>query len=114
MSHRPIARKRAAKMRKVIERQTPETSIDLIQWLKDRRYARTTGEAKRLILAKRVVSESHPLGIGKEPKLVKEDGTEIRRFENYDGPVKVELVDAVAPVVPASVRGTLRVLPEAE
>jgi hypothetical protein len=114
MSHRPIAKKQAAKMRKVIERQTPETGINLIHWLKDRRYARTTGEAKRLILAKRVVSESHPLGIGKEPKVVQEDGSPIPRFGKIEGQVKVEMVDAVDPIVPASVRGTLRVLPEAK
>lgn len=38
--------------------------IDLVQWLRDRRYADTAGGARAIILAGRVKSESHVLGKG--------------------------------------------------
>lgn len=94
MAHRPILQKRVRRMRKAL-RQTPPTFIDLIQWLKLHGHAQTTGEAKRLILAKRVKSESHVLGIEKQPQIVGN---------------KVEEIDVVNPYVPAHVRPTLRVV----
>lgn len=40
-----------------------DSYIDLVQWLKLRGHAQTTGEAHRLILSKRVMADSHPLGL---------------------------------------------------
>lgn len=61
MSHRPTSRKRVASLRKALRR-TPDAYIDLIQWLKLRGYAQTTGEAKRLLTDGKVRSDSHPVG----------------------------------------------------
>lgn len=62
MAHRPIKAKQVAKLRKAF-RQTPETFINPVQYLKDRRFARTSGEAREIILAGRLKSESHSVGI---------------------------------------------------
>lgn len=62
MSHRPIVNKKVARLRKLMRQSLP-VGFDLVQWLKDRRYAQTTGEANRLILNKRVRSGSHVIGI---------------------------------------------------
>jgi hypothetical protein len=81
------------------EGQTPLTSyIDLIDWLKTRGYAQTTGEARRIILARRVRSESHPLGV--------------RKVSQLSAQGKVEDVEVVDPYVPAELRPTLRVEPK--
>ncbi len=61
MSARHSEEKAIRRLRKAL-RQTPECWIDLVQWLKDRRHAQTTGEAKRLLLAGKVKVESHPVG----------------------------------------------------
>ena len=94
MAHRPILQKRVKRLRKAIERQTPPVFIDLIDWLKVRGYADTTGQAEKLILAGRVRSESHKLGI---VKLNVMEGT------------KVVEKDFVQPRVPASLRRTIYV-----
>lgn len=94
MSRRSTQDKKVRRLRKALRR-TPTPYIDLIDWLKTRGYAQTTGEAKRLILARKVMSESHPLGVRKVPQL-RPDG-------------KIEDVEVVDPYVPASVRDTLRV-----
>ena len=69
MSHRPILMKRANRVRKALRQQLP-AHIDLVQWLKMHGYASTTGEAEKIILARRVKSESHVLGVvkGRAPK----------------------------------------------
>ena len=75
MAKRPLNKKAARRVRKLLRSELP-AYIDLIQWLKDRGYAQTTGQAEKLILAGRVRSESHKLGIGKEKRIKK--GTEIK------------------------------------
>lgn len=99
MSHRPVTAKKIAKLRRSIQKNggALPVYIDLIDWLKTRGHAQTTGEAKKIILARRVKSESHALGIKREPMLVKN---------------KVELVDTVDPYVPATLRETLHVVAE--
>lgn len=92
MSHRPIEKKKVARLRKLLRR-TPPARINLVEWLKDRRYARTTGEAHRLLLDGKVKSESHPVGTA---------------FE-YDKEGRRHKV--VAPLVSAELRKTLQVLP---
>jgi hypothetical protein len=56
--------KKVRRLRKMLRR-TPTAYIDLIQWLKDRDYAQTTGEATRLILAEKVRVDSHAVGFFK-------------------------------------------------
>ncbi len=93
MSHRPTSAKKIRRLRKALRRSLP-AHIDLIDWLKTRGYAQTTGEARKIILDRHVRSESHVLGIKKIPTLVGD---------------KVEDVDIVVPYVPAELRSTLRV-----
>lgn len=50
------------KLRKLTRRKLPRY-FDIVDWLKMRRYAQTTGEAERLILAGRLRSGSHTVGI---------------------------------------------------
>lgn len=105
MSHRSILKKKANRVRKMM-RQTPDAYIDLVVWLKQHRYAQTTGEAERIILARRVRSESHVVGItkGRVPK----DSTRVkamlgRQLTEDD----FEEVDVVERWVPARLRETL-------
>jgi hypothetical protein len=93
MSHRPIEQKKLARLRKALRR-TPDAYIDLVDWLQTRGYADTAGQARKIILARRVKSESHVLGIVKMPQLVGN---------------KVEDVDTVDQYVPARLRATLHV-----
>lgn len=69
MSHRPINEKRAARARKALSRRTPKRRFDAVKWLLDRRYVQTKGAARDLILAGRLKSESHTVGIAKELRL---------------------------------------------
>ena len=96
MSRRPTSEKKLRRLRKAMRR-TPDTYIDLVDWLRTRGYADTAGQARAIILARRVKSESHVLGIAKMPTLVGN---------------KVEDVDTVVPLVPAKLRSTLHVVPE--
>lgn len=109
MSHRPILKKRANKLRKALRR-TPEGFIDLIAYLKDRGYAQTSGEAEKIILAGRVQSESHKLGIRKSTQL--KAGAALRASVGIElGEDDFEEVDAVARHVPADLRSTIQVMP---
>lgn len=65
MSHRSITDKKLNRLRKAVNRRPLPAYVDLVAWLKDRRYARSTGEAESLILAGRVKSDSHVIGITK-------------------------------------------------
>lgn len=94
MSHRPTQTKKLRRLRKAL-RQTPPAHIDLRQWLRLRGYADTNAGADRLILARKVKSESHTLGIINLP-VRKPDG-------------KIEDMDFVQSWVPATLRNTLRV-----
>lgn len=88
MSSRPVARKRAARIRKAL-RNTPPAYFDIVKWLVEHGFAKTNREARALLLARRVKSDSHPLGVEKVPTLV----------NTKDGEV-VQEVDVVRPHVP--------------
>jgi hypothetical protein len=108
LAKRPINKKRANQVRKMLRRELP-AYIDLVQWLKDRRYAQTTGQAEKMILDGRVRSESHKLGIGKGLRVKK--GTEIKILRG--GSVEEsdwEEVPVVNRHVPAKLRGTINVV----
>lgn len=62
MAKRPINTKRARRVRKLLRNELPK-HLDLVQWLKDHGHAQTTGKAEEIILAKRVKSESHVIGV---------------------------------------------------
>lgn len=61
MSHRSRDAKRIRRLEKALRR-TPNTYIDLVTWLKDRRHAQTTGEALKILEAGRVRNGSHVVG----------------------------------------------------
>lgn len=97
MSHRPINEKRAARMRKAMTRKPLPAYVDLVKWLRSRGHAQTGGAARDLILAGRLMSDSHKVGITTEPRL------------NAVGKVEdVEVVDRYLPVERAK---NLRVVP---
>jgi ribosome-associated protein YbcJ (S4-like RNA binding protein) len=63
MSHRPIQEKKLRKLERALRKAaTPAASIDLIDWLKTRGHAQTTGAAVRLLLAGKVRVDSHIVG----------------------------------------------------
>lgn len=109
MAKRPILKKQANRVRKALRSQLP-AYIDLIQYLKDRGYANTTGEAEAIILAGRVRSESHKLGIakGRTPKREARLKTLLGRPLSEDD---FEEQDVVERFVSAKVRDTIQVLP---
>lgn len=97
MSHRPIAEKKLKRLRKAIERTPLPRYIELIDWLKDHRYADTTGQAIRLLEDGRVHSESHVIG---REKVVMMDEKSNKLIERWVATSRV----------PASLRGTIRVV----
>lgn len=101
MSHRSITDKKVRRMRRALSRRPLQASINLLEYLVDRRLANSRREAREMILAKRVRSDSHPLGIGRAPVAVKND----------KGEIEVELQDVVHPVIPADLRDKITILP---
>lgn len=109
MSRRPILKKRANKVRKALRGELP-AYLDLVQYLKDRGHAQTTGEAEKIILAGRVRSESHKLGItqAKQPKRHARIKARVGLLLNEDD---YEMTDVVQRRVPATLRDSIQVLP---
>lgn len=105
MSARPIEQKQRRRVAKSLRRSALPAYIDLVQFLISRGHAATKREARNLILAQHVRSESHILGIKREkvpgPTAVLEQalGREITMIEE----------DVVAPLVSASLRNTITV-----
>ena len=97
MSHRGTLNKKLNRLRKATRVPLP-AHFDLVDWLKDRRHAQTTGEANRLILAGRVRNGSHVVGVVNEPE--------------YDtlGKPTGETISTVRRVQPVSKRDDLIVL----
>lgn len=110
MAKRPIRMKQAARMRKVLRRKPLPAFIDLVSYLKLHGYADTTGQAEAIILARRVRSESHTLGVTKGLKPKADAKLKLvlgKTLENSD----YEEVDVVQRCIPAAHRPTLTVLP---
>lgn len=61
MSKRPSTIKKMNKLRKLLRR-TPDSYINLLWYLQDRNYANTTGGARALLLAGKVMVDSHVVG----------------------------------------------------
>lgn len=72
MAKRPIEAKKRRRVAKELRRRPLPAYFDLVQWLIDHGHARTRRTARKMILAKRVKSDSHPLGVVKV--LVEKDG----------------------------------------
>jgi ribosome-associated protein YbcJ (S4-like RNA binding protein) len=68
MSSRPVLRKRANKVRKLMRQKLP-AYIDLVQWLQDHGHADTAGAARKLIADKRVKTRGGNV-LGRETPLV--------------------------------------------
>ena len=78
MSSRPIEVKKRRRVAKKLRRESPTAFFDLWQWLIDHGYARTRKEAREVILAERVRSNSHTLGITQQPVIERTgDGFEV-------------------------------------
>lgn len=94
MSHRPRQAKGVARLRKAFRR-TPPAFLDIINWLEFHGYADTAGQARKIILDKRLRSESHVIGLVKawDPLLKK----------------NVDVIERLQPN-PAQLRRTLRVV----
>ena len=95
MAKRPIKQKKLRRLRKAVERTPLPAYIDLIDWLKTRRYAQTTGQAIRMLEQGKVRSESHVVGREKRIMLVKDEQRELW---------------VAAPRVPSYMRDTLTVV----
>lgn len=97
MSH--ANRREQKKLRRLKDalRVTPEASIDLVQWLKDRRHAQTTGEAEALLREGfvGVIDGDKGVEVGRYPV----------KFDEDDQPTEYE----VERLVPASLRPRLLV-----
>jgi hypothetical protein len=93
VSARPIEVKQRRRAAKALRRSTLPAYINLIEWLKDRRYASTTGEAQKILLAGRVQADSHKLGVKRMPVL------------QADQTIREQ--DVVQPIVPAELRSRI-------
>lgn len=82
------------RLRKTVSRRPLPAFIDLIDWLKTRGYADTTGQATRLMVGGKVRADSHIIGRERVKFLFK--GKYVERWE----PVAY---------VPASLRNAIRV-----
>jgi hypothetical protein len=72
MSKRPVEAKKRRRVAKQLRRTPLPAYFDLVQWMLDHGHARTRRAAREMILARRVKSDSHPLGVVKA--LVEKDG----------------------------------------
>jgi hypothetical protein len=101
MSKRPLNIKRAKKLRRLIKATSPIGYIDLVQWLQDHGHAQTAGEARDLIQVGNVMADSHPLGM-----------KEIHEAPHFDGPGRMPTLRLTGrPLIPAGLRGRIRVTP---
>lgn len=84
--------KKIRQLRRALKKGRLPEYVNLLDWLKDRKYASTNSEAFKIISEKRVMSESHVLGLAE--------------IEGHDGSKGT----VVNQFVPARFRGNLRVV----
>lgn len=106
MSHRPIEQKKRRRVAKKLRREPLPAYFDLVEHLTSRGHARSRREARELILAKKVKSESHVLGITQQ---MVPDKTSLIDFL-AGRPTKMVQKDVVAPLVDTKLRKSLTVL----
>jgi hypothetical protein len=74
VSSRPIQQKKLRKLERAIRKGGgPNAHIDLIDWLKTRGYAQTTGAAVRMLIDGKVRVDSHVVGRNEVPDPFKKD-----------------------------------------
>lgn len=99
MSHRPIEAKKRRRVAKAFKRKQLPAYFDLVEFLVRKGHAASPREARALILAGRVKSDSHVIGKGKQLVL---------------GPLgTIEEVEVVDPHVPVAARNGVTVVPAA-
>ncbi len=108
MSKRPIEQKQRNRVAKMLRKRPLDSKIDLVQWLIDRGHARTRAEARKIILAGRVRSESHTLGVKEVEIPVR---TAVLDAAAGRKP-RTEKKDVVAPLIDSRLKERLTVLPE--
>lgn len=96
MSHRPIEQKKRRRIAKALRRGRVPAFFDLTKWLIAKGYARSRKEARELILARKVKSDSHVVGVEKV------------RFKDEFGAIKEE--DMVFEHLPVALRKGLTVV----
>jgi hypothetical protein len=94
VSKRPIRQKKIRKLERALRKASaPAAHINLIDWLKARGHAQTTGAAVKLLLDGKVRVESHIVGRTRVPVPMRPDEEEW----------------GIAPLVPAHHRGNITV-----
>lgn len=63
MSHRPTEQKKRRRVAKALRRTPLPAYFDLVEYLVSRGHAKSKREARDMILAKRIKSDSHVLGV---------------------------------------------------
>lgn len=87
MSKRPPEQKKRRRVTKALRRKPLARYFDIVQWLVDHDHASTRKQARELLLADKVRSDSHPLG------------TRVGPVANPDGTVTTrKFVDARVPI----------------
>lgn len=87
--------KKVRAMRRALRKGRLPAYIDLVDWLRVRKYAQTAGAAREMLMDGKVKSESHPLGL------------RVIDVEGKDGEMKkVRILD---PLVPARLRDSIYV-----
>jgi tyrosyl-tRNA synthetase len=107
VARRPIKTKQVNKLRRQLRKGRLSAHINLLEYLVDRRMAKSRKEARELILAKRVKVDSHPLGVKTHQVLKPATILKIQLGVLPKGSEKdhLEDVEYVDPIVPADVRG---------
>lgn len=77
MAKRPLLEKKVRRLRKAL-RNTPPTYIDLVQYLTDRRLAKSKKHARELMVAGKVMVDSHKVGRIQVPDLINGDENDMR------------------------------------
>lgn len=103
MAHRPTRIKAARRLEKALTRRPLPAYLDLFKWLREhgpegsyKRYADTNGQARSIVAAGRVKSESHTVGLLRDQAVLHPDG-------------KVRTEDIVQRTVPIALKENLRV-----
>ena len=100
--NRPLE-KNARRIERAVRKGRIPTKINLVEWLKDRGHAQTTGEAVLLIQAGAVRSESHTLN--GNHTITREVPEELRDPET--GQPEVVSVEVFSPLYPSALRDTI-------
>lgn len=100
MSRRPTTDKKLARLRKALSVGQLQAHIDLVDYLKERRYAQSTGQAKAMLLAGKVRAGANVVGRSPDPNAKAVPG----QPDMTDGFV-------LQRTIPARLRGEIQVLP---